>query len=335
MNNSKNTLKSQYPQARAVFSGSSEPYLTNTNKSTSNLQTTPVFDKQYIRELSAKLRSEFENSNALRFNDQIRRGWVKIKRVNSREFAVYHVPNRLGNTSTLRNKGNFSFSDTAVFAAKRRMIETIKANEDFCYFFTGTFDPKRWNSQNFDTLYRSLTRWLRGRGIKYILIPELHKDGKKVHFHGVFNATIEPYLAEFNLKHKLPMFIRNGLRDGRLLFNCPDYAKTYGYVSIEKIKNLDAVANYVSKYITKSFENKKCRLSYRRYFCSLGLKHPEFVQYQQVSYSNCECSLSEYLPKVVYKRLAETGDAFSLVRGSALPSDLPPKSWSAKPTIRD
>ena len=328
-NYTKNATIIQSRSKNRLFCGSSEPYLTNTNKSNNNCQITPVFDKQYIRELSAKLRSDFENSNAVSFNEQIRRGWVKIKRVNSREFAVYHVPNRLGNTTTLRNKGDFSYSDTAVFAAKRRMIETIKANEDFCYFFTGTFDPKRWDSTNFDTLYRSLTLWLRRRGIKYILIPELHKDGKKVHFHGVFNATIEPYLAEFDLKHKLPTFIRDGLRDGRSLFNCPAYAKTYGHVSIEKIKNLDAVANYVSKYITKSFEDKNCRLSYRRYFCSLGLKHPEFVQYQQVSYSNCECRLSEYLPKIVYKRLAESEDATLSSEAPRCRETSPPKSWSA------
>lgn len=208
-----------------------------------------------------------------------RKGFLRMKVINEYEFSIFENPNPRGNPLCRLglNKQNgetlISNSENARFQARNRLIEIIKANTDFNYFFTGTFNPKKWNRKNFSELHKSFTRWLRRRGIKYILIPEPHKDGS-IHFHGFFNATIEPFLAEFDLSKKLPERITQGLADGREIFNCPDYAKRFGWVSIEKIVNLEACAVYVSKYVSKSFENDEARFSYRRYFCSVGLKRP-------------------------------------------------------------
>lgn len=203
----------------------------------------------------------------------------RMRVVNEKEFSIYENPNPKGNPlcASGLNKQNgdviVSNSENARFSARNRLIEIIKANTDFDYFFTGTFNPKKWNRKNFTDLHKSLTRWLRRRGIKYILIPEPHKDGS-IHFHGFFNATIEPFLSEFDTSKKLPSRITQGLKEGRKIFNCPDYASMFGWVSIEKIRSLEACAVYVSKYVSKSFDNDDARFSYHRYFCSLGLKRP-------------------------------------------------------------
>lgn len=213
----------------------------------------------------------------LRFD--CRKGWLKMRVINEDEFCIFENPNPKGNPlcSVGLNKKNgdvlVSNSENARFQARNRLIEIIKANTDFNYFFTGTFNPKKWNRKNFTVLQSSLTRWLRRRGIKYILIPEPHKDGN-IHFHGFFNASIEPYLSEFDLSQKLPARITDGIKDGRKIYNCPDYAKMFGWVSIEKIRSLEACAVYVSKYVSKSFDNDEARFSYHRYFCSTGLKRP-------------------------------------------------------------
>lgn len=212
-------------------------------------------------------------------HEECRRGFLKMKIINDYEFSIFENPNPRGNPLCRLglNKHNgevlISNSENARFAARNRLIEIIKANTDFDYFFTGTFNPKKWNRKNFSELKGSFTRWLRRRGIKYILIPEPHKDGS-IHFHGFFNKTIEPYLAEFDLSQKLPKRITDGIKDGRKIYNCPDYAKMFGWVSIEKIRSLEACAVYVSKYVSKSFDNDEARFSYHRYFCSIGLKRP-------------------------------------------------------------
>lgn len=310
------TKTSQFNQNRnksEFFVGSKSPYLTITNKSTSNPASTSVIstpknyvkDPAYILQLSKSLAFDFQNSSTAQFNERVRRGWVKIKRINDNEVAVYRVPNSHGFSGrpTASNVGIASNSTKSRFTARNRLIETIKANTDFCYFFTGTFDPKRWDRTNFRELHSSLTRWLRRRGIKYILIPEPHKDGS-IHFHGFFNESIEPFLANFDLKHRLPKRITDALKEDREIMNCPEYAKMFGWVSIERIRNLEACAVYVSKYVSKSFDNEYARFSYHRYFCSKGLKHPEFILKTNKSYSDYQQKFSEYIPKVVFKRAA-------------------------------
>lgn len=278
------------------------PYLTRTNKSTSNPLNKNDYERQKTREDSKYLANSLEQLTPLQSLHAVKFGDFKIKRLNDNEFHVYRVPNRSGNSSMCSGSSNLmSFSTNARFSARNRLIETIKANDDFKYFFTGTFNPKKWNVFNFSELHSKFTRFLRRRGIKYILIPEPHKSGA-IHFHGLFNESIEPYLKEFDISQKLPSKITDAIKKGHDLYNFPDYAKMFGWVSIEKIRNFEACANYVSKYVSKSFDDES-RFSYRRYFCSTGLKKPEFVPFIKNIYS-FDKIYSEIIPKVVYRRSA-------------------------------
>lgn len=298
------TKTSEFKQNRnqsEFFVGSQSPYLTRTNNSHSH----PYKFIENIEEESQKLALDFDFSTAESFNNAIKSGSVRMKKINDSEFHIYKVPNRSGK-SGLHNSSAPSFSTNARFTARNRLIETIKANTDFCYFFTGTFDPKKWDRTNFAKLHSSLTHWLRRRGIKYILVPEPHKDGS-IHFHGLFNSTIEPYLAEFDFTKRLPKKITDGIKQDREIMNCPDYAKMFGWVSIEKVRNLEACAVYVAKYVSKTFDDSQKRFSYRRYFCSTNLKRPEFVLKSEKSYSGFTKRFSSIIPKVVYRRSAVPG----------------------------
>lgn len=242
-------------------------------------------------------------------NYQINKRWLVKRRVNDDDFRVYRSPNPRGNSlcqfGLNKQDGEivYSNSENARFTSKNRLTELILANPDFNYFFTGTLDPKKWNRQDFATFYRSFKRFLHHKHIKYILVPEYHADGKSIHLHGVFNESIEPYLAEFNLSQKLPNFITQGLKDGREIFNFPEYAKRFGYVSIEHIRNLEAVARYITKYVAKSFDDPESRVSYNRYFCSLGLNRPYNDYLQNSDFDDFEpVYFSHKLVKVYYKR---------------------------------
>lgn len=298
----------------------------------------------YIFQKSLKLSSDynfdaiFANSEDVKFNYKNK---FRIKRVISEnEFKVYENPNPRGNRlcrfglNKLQGFQNFSNSENARFSSRNRLVELIKANPDFCYFFTGTFDPKRWNSKNFKEIYRPLRRFLQNKGIKYILVAELHKNGA-IHFHGVFNATVEPYLEKFDLSKKLPKRIRDGiLKENRELFNFPTYAKRFGWVSIEKIRNLDSVACYVSKYIVKSFDDEKNRISYRRFFASKNLSRPfnDFPKENDVLDFE-PIRMSRKIPMVTFKRVVPTPSARALTTPSAQGSSEIPAARPAPPSF--
>lgn len=281
-------------------------YLTRTNNSHSALYKVrnswserTDLDRENIREKSVQLHCDFEKLKPVVFDALIKRGFYRIKKVNDSEFEVYSVPNRTGNNSSAFSNKNLSNSTNARFSSRNRLIEIIKANTDFCYFFTGTFDPRKHDRTNFSKLQRSLTLWLRRRGIKYILIPEPHKDGS-IHFHGFFNETVEPFLADFDLSKKLPLKITQGIKEGREIKNFPEYAAMFGWVSIERVRSLEACAVYVSKYVTKSFDS--VRFSTRRYFCSTNLKKPVFVMRPQARVDGLMATYSDFIPKVTFRR---------------------------------
>ena len=300
--------------------------------------------EDYIFQKSLKLLTDynfdaiFPNSDDVKLNYQNK---FRIKRVISEnEFKVYENPNPRGNRlcsfglNKLQGFQNFSNSENARFSSRNRLVELIKANSDFCYFFTGTFDPKKWNSKNFQEIYNPLRRFLQNKGIKYILVAELHQSGA-IHFHGVFNETVEPYLENFDLTKKLPKRIRDGiLKEDRKLFNFPSYAKRFGWVSIEKIRNLDAVACYVSKYITKSFEDEKNRISYRRFFASKNLSRPFNDIPKEKDVLDFEpIRLSKKIPMVTFKRVVPTPSARALTTPSAQGGSETPTARPAPPSF--
>lgn len=300
--------------------------------------------EDYIFQKSLHLLSDynfdaiFPNSDDVKLNY---RNKFRIKRVISEnEFKVYENPNPKGNRlcsfglNKLQGFQNFSNSENARFSSRNRLVELIKANPDFCYFFTGTFDPKKWNSKKFQEIYKPLRRFLQNKGIKYILVAELHQSGA-IHFHGVFNETVEPYLEKFDLSKKLPKRIRDGiLKENRELFDFPTYANRFGWVSIEKIRNLDAVACYVSKYITKSFEDEKNRISYRRFFASKNLSRPfnDFPKENDVLDFK-PIRLSKKIPMVTFKRVVPTPSARALTTPSAQGGSETPTARPAPPSF--
>lgn len=300
--------------------------------------------EDYIFQKSLKLLSDYNFDAIFSNSDEVKlnyRNKFRIKRVISEnEFKVYENPNPKGNRlcsfglNKLQGFQNFSNSENARFSSRNRLVELIKANPDFCYFFTGTFDPKKWNSKNFQEIYKPLRRFLQNKGIKYILVAELHQSGA-IHFHGVFNDTVEPFLENFDLSKKLPKRIRDGiLKENRKLFNFPSYAKRFGWVSIEKIRNLDAVACYVSKYITKSFEDEKNRISYRRFFASKNLSRPFNDIPKEKDVLDFEpIRLSKKIPMVTFKRVVPTPSARALTTPSAQGGSETPTARPAPPSF--
>lgn len=143
--------------------------------------------------------------------------------------------------------------------AKQRVWDIARANS-WDYFFTLTLDPACVNRFDYNAvtdLIKQFTRQLHYYGCEWLIVPEQHKSGAW-HFHGL-------------LKGKTPMTIGKTLKDGTVLYNFKNYE--FGFTSLSRINNEQAVATYLTKYLTKIWKSPR----EKRYWFSRGLNQPQFV----------------------------------------------------------
>lgn len=96
-----------------------------------------------------------------------------------------------------RKKAPASVGAGDVKRAQRRArseVRDLALCNPFTHFVTLTLDGARVDRYDMAAITRKLNIWLSNqvqrRGLKYILVPERHKDGA-VHFHGFFNDVLE------------------------------------------------------------------------------------------------------------------------------------------------
>ena len=168
-----------------------------------------------------------------------------------------------------KTKKNTVKLDNNISRAKSRIFEIAMCN-DWDYFITCTLDKQKYERTDLDAFRKDLAHFIRNQRIKYqcdiryLLIPELHSDGKSWHMHGLLGGVKDDMIADFD--NTVPMKIRIlGYK------NYPDYAKKFGYVSMGTIKNKDAIAKYITKYINKDIQKSVTELGKHLYYCSRGL----------------------------------------------------------------
>lgn len=150
--------------------------------------------------------------------------------------------------------------NTSINRTKNIIYDLSKSN-DWDWFITLTFDPKRFNSSDYDVVVSLLKKFIdkiRKRcspDLVYMIVPELHKDQKKFHFHGLF------------AKVGSLDFTPSGKDE---IFNIPDWR--YGFSTASKIKDSVRASAYITKYITK--ECVQVTKYKRRYYTSRNIKRP-------------------------------------------------------------
>lgn len=124
--------------------------------------------------------------------------------------------------------------------ARAKLRRLALANE-FRWFVTLTLDPAKIDRNDGAAVAAALGRWadnmVRRKGLKYILVPELHKKGG-IHFHGFFNDAVRT--------------VDSGHRDsdGHAIYNLPEW--TLGFTTaIELYGDYASAVGYVTKYIGK------------------------------------------------------------------------------------
>ena len=142
-----------------------------------------------------------------------------------------------------RVKGKKSEGDDLLRSMRRaraKLRRLALANE-FEYFVTLTLDPAKIDRYDGAAVTRALSQWcdnmVRRHGLKYILVPEQHKDGA-FHFHGFFAG---PGLIAAD----------SGVEwDGRPVYNLPQW--TLGFTTAQHLYGeYSAAVAYCCKYIGK------------------------------------------------------------------------------------
>lgn len=181
-------------------------------------------------------------------------------------------------TSACRIKG---MEDEAVHIAKCS-VNTEKLNNNICrarskvqemvlcnpwdYWCTFTISPKKYDRYNLKTYFADFSEFLHNYNrrctdadkVRYILIPEMHKD-KAWHMHGFIKGI-----------RKADLYIND---NGYLSWK--QYADKFGYMSMSKIRSVDRASSYMLKYMTKDIAKNVTDLGAHLYYCSKGLKVAE------------------------------------------------------------
>lgn len=184
-------------------------------------------------------------------------------------------------TGKRNSAGNTAKLEASISRTKSRVTELALCNP-WEYFVTLTLDKEKYNRHDLPTFKKHLSKFLNnlrfryGWNIKYLLIPEQHKDGAW-HMHGLFMGIPSSELATFSLHDHLPMKVLHMLSAGRKIMNWFRYARSFGYVTCEPIRNLEATAKYITKYITKDLVSSQVGLNKKLYLCSQGLNRAETI----------------------------------------------------------
>lgn len=147
----------------------------------------------------------------------------------------------------------------SVNRSKRNLYHIARSNE-WDYFITLTFNREDSDASNYDEVSKKVRNWLNNikkrasPDFKYLVVPELHKDGVNYHFHGLISNIGNLDISDSKKIDK----------SGKVIYNLP--AWSWGFSTATKIESNDRVTNYLGKYITKDLMN---RLKYKkRYYAS-------------------------------------------------------------------
>ncbi len=181
--------------------------------------------------------------------------------------------------------------------AKRKVSDYISANSDLCLFVTFTLNGESFSRYDVSAACKRLNKYLANRvqrnGLKYVFVPELHKDGA-VHFHGLINevvplvssGTFIPPTGGKPLKKETLRRKGIALSECAEVFNMPDWA--YGFsTAIKLYGERSKAASYVAKYVTKGDADKARKICGRYYYSSNNLRQP-FYEYSNEDFERFE-----------------------------------------------
>lgn len=217
------------------------------------------------------------------------------------------------------NRSSEKPSDDAITESLRRTRTTIfdyALSNDFEYFVTFTFNPKKIDRYSIDETFNTMKYWLNRQkkhspDFGYVIVPEFHKDGA-IHFHALIRA--------YNGDMKPTKVFQNGKR----VYNVTGF--TSGFTNAQKMDdNQEKTAGYITKYITKDTIS---RFNKRRYWASKNLQKPvkryeslealnvsQYIIDDNIAYHSEDYNISVYQ----FKRNLDIDSVYNLLSDHRLP----------------
>lgn len=158
--------------------------------------------------------------------------------------------------------------------AKGKILEYALCNP-WDWFVTFTLDKEKYDRFNLDLVIKDLTQYFRdqrkqGYDIKYLLVPEHHKDGAW-HIHGLIKNI---NLGHLKIADKTNCY--DFKRHGISKVNMKIFEK-FGLNTFDPPKSTVACSMYVGKYILKGLKNINIEFGSHLYFASNDLAGKEKV----------------------------------------------------------
>ena len=173
--------------------------------------------------------------------------------------------------------------DENIIRARNKIFELAFCNP-WDWFFTGTLDRKKYDRTDLNKYHKDLTQFFRDQGkkfgckIHFLLIPELHSDGKSWHIHGFIQGLPLRELKQFVIGDKMGKALADKVKKGDKVYNWLAYAKKFGFCDLERVHNPEAISKYITKYINKNLATSVTQLNAHMYYHSRGLKTAELIK---------------------------------------------------------
>lgn len=206
----------------------------------------------------------------------------------------------------------------------RAAVRDIAMCNPMSYFVTLTLSSERVDRHDVPQITKKLNAWLSNqvqrRGLKYVLVPELHKDGA-VHFHGFFNdalsvvdsGTVVPpgggKPRRPRSKAQRAEWLAAG---GRVVYNLPGWSLGFT-AAMELYGEYERAVSYVCKYIGKDMGGggSSGKVGGRWYYSGGQMAEP-VVEYSDIEWRELVAEEGAYSFTV-----EEAGCAFAILRKAA------------------
>lgn len=238
-----------------------------------------------------------------------------IEYVDSVQVRLYGRPVKIENKIKLPTKKNIlpeqnrerteeqvKHSITSSVNRTVNQIYALSRSNQWDYFITLTFNPDLINNSDYKLISEKLNIWtnnLKKRyapNLKYLFVPELHKDKSKWHFHGLF-SDIGFMPLEFSGKVCVGKYVYDYVRKpyATKIFNLPLWK--YGFSTATKVRDSGKASSYITKYITKDIS--RVLQNQHRFLSSQNVQRPIEKTYN-IDYDSLQNFIQSHLSEVDY-----------------------------------
>ena len=177
----------------------------------------------------------------------------------------YGRTGREGPEPARREKGKKAEGEDRARSMRRARanLRRLALANGFAYFVTLTLDPDKINRYDGEAIVKRLNQWcdnmVRRHGLRYVLVPERHKDGA-FHFHGFFAGAGLDVVDSGTIKlpgEKAPRrWIHEAQRaewlqqGGHIVYNLPQWKLGFS-TALALYGEYGSAVGYVCKYIGK------------------------------------------------------------------------------------